>query len=361
MLALKFACIALIVMLFPGCEAKQLVPPYPQSRLVKSVSYYWETHKRQAAGSDNWPLTWSDDGSQYTSWGDGGGFGGSNVRGRVSLGVARIDGDKDDYAGVNIWGGVGAEQPDNISGKSYGVLAVGRQLYMWVSPGSNNQAFIESRLYVSQDSGRTWRILDWAFSREDGIVNPAFAQYGQGYAGARDDYIYIYASQIMDDSRLEVQIPGSIMLMRVLRTRITDRSQYQFFAGLDEKKQPKWSGDIRQAQPVFEDENGVGWNLSVSYNPGLQRYFLMTEHTASMQGNIGIFEAAEPWGEWSTAYYGKFAEGAGIQQSTFYYNFSNKWLSEDGLDFVMVFTGVGENDSWNTVTGRFALWSQELP
>ena len=29
-------------------------------------------------GSDNWPITWADDGHQYTSWGDGCGFGGGN-------------------------------------------------------------------------------------------------------------------------------------------------------------------------------------------------------------------------------------------------------------------------------------------
>ena len=357
---LKLVFPALIAMLSWGCEQKPLAPPYPQSPLVESVGYFWDSHKRFAPGSDNWPVTWSDDDSQYTSWGDGGGFGGGNFRGRVSLGVARIDGGKDDYVGVNLWGGVGADQPDGVSGKSYGLLAVDGRLYMWVSPGSNNQAFIESRLYVSEDSGRTWRILDWAFRREDGIVNPTFAQFGKVYAGARDAYVYLYASQIKDDSRLEVQIPGDIMLMRVLRTHITDRSQYQFFTGLDDERQPKWSGDIRQARPVFEDKNGVGWNLSVSYNPGLQRYFLMTEHTASMQGNIGVFEAEEPWGPWFTVYYGKFADETEIQQSTFYYNFSNKWLSEDGLDFVMVFTGVGENDSWNTVTGRFVLREQKL-
>lgn len=65
-------------------------------------------------------------------------------------------------------------------------------------------------------------------------------------------------------------------------------------------------------------------------------------------------------GPWTTVAYFDHAEsdqfGAGeIQDSTFFWNFSNKWLSDDGTDFVLVFTGVGENDSWNTVEGRFAV------
>jgi hypothetical protein len=43
----------------------------------------------------------------------------------------------------------------------------------------------------------------------------------------------------------------------------------------------------------------------------------------------------------------------GIDATTFFWNFSNKWLSADGRDFTMVFTGVSSNDSWNTVRGRF--------
>jgi hypothetical protein len=44
-----------------------------------------------------------------------------------------------------------------------------------------------------------------------------------------------------------------------------------------------------------------------------------------------------------------------VEASTFFWNFSNKWLSSDGRDFVLVFTGVGSNDSWNTVHGTFHI------
>jgi MYXO-CTERM domain-containing protein len=94
----------------------------------------------------------------------------------------------------------------------------------------------------------------------------------------------------------------------------------------------------------------VGWNVSVSYNAGLGRYLLCTEHDATMGGNLGMFDAPEPWGPWATVGYYSDWEGFG---TTFFWNFSNKWLSADGRDFTIVFTGVGDNDSWNTVRGSF--------
>lgn len=108
-------------------------------------------------------------------------------------------------------------------------------------------------------------------------------------------------------------------------------------------------------ESLLEDPNGVGFSSSVSYNAGLGRYLLMTEHTDSFEGLLGIFDAPEPWGPWTTVEYFEssyFGQGH-IEDTTFYWNYSNKWLSADGTDFTLVFTGIGENDSWNTVRGRF--------
>ncbi len=356
----KYRIVALIFLFLPlitACDPAPVtaLPPYPHSTLINNVILNWSTHVRLAPGSDNWPVTWADDNHQYTSWGDGGGFGGSNFFGRVSLGVARIEGSADAYRGINVWGGKDAEHDSQFGGKSYGIISVDGALYQWVSPGSNEQAYTESRLYVSRDHAATWEPADWAFGRMDGIVNPTFCQYGKDYQGSRDDYVYIYANQVKDSSELAVQRPGEVLLMRVHRASLLDRAKYEYYTGLDKNQQPLWSKSISEHSPVFKDENGVGWNLSVSYNAGLQRYLLMTEHTQSFKANMGIFDALEPWGPWSTVYYGRFGENADIEKSTFFYNFSNKWLSHDGLQFVMLFTGVGRNDAWNSVSGEFVL------
>ncbi|HJX09709.1 MAG TPA: hypothetical protein VJ733_04335 [Candidatus Binatia bacterium] len=40
------------------------------------------TLRNLAPYSDNWCITWADNDHQYTSWGDGGGFGGDQKDGR---------------------------------------------------------------------------------------------------------------------------------------------------------------------------------------------------------------------------------------------------------------------------------------
>ena len=79
----------------------------------------------------------------------------------------------------------------------------------------------------------------------------------------------------------------------------------------------------------------------------------MTEHSKSSQGNLGMFDAPAPWGPWTVVRYMRAFGAPNIQASTFFWNFSNKWLSADGRQFILVFTGVGSNDSWNTVRGSF--------
>src|SRR5918999_2012991 len=132
------------------------------------------------------------------------------------------------------------------------------------------------------------------------------------------------------------------------------KSNYQYFNGLDSAGNPIWSSNINNKKPVFEDPNGVGWNLAVSYNAGLGRYLLTTEHAKSHASNLGIFDAPAPWGPWTTVgYYSNWLSFDNL----FFWNFSNKWLSSDEKDFTLIFTGVKVNDSWNAIRGRFTLAS----
>ncbi len=138
-----WACIAAVAV-FCSFEARAWAQPYPASEVITSVVFDSGSHDPRAPGSDNWPITWADDGNQYTAWGDGGGFGGTNSDGRVSLGVARVEGPGDDYHGHNVWGGKDGDVAATFGGKSYGILSVGGVLYMWVAPGSG-RATIRAR------------------------------------------------------------------------------------------------------------------------------------------------------------------------------------------------------------------------
>ena len=96
----------------------------------------------------------------------------------------------------------------------------------------------------------------------------------------------------------------------------------EFFTGTTRDGHPSWSADGSKKQPVFEDPNGVGWNLAVSHNPGLQRYLVTTDHTETHAGKLGMFDAPEPWGPWTTVAYVE-AWGAGhIELSTFYWSYA---------------------------------------
>jgi hypothetical protein len=347
-----------------GSESTQLGFPYPPSTLIKGVRFDWSSHVRLAEGSDNWAITWADDDHQYSAWGDGGGFGGSDERGRVSLGVAKIQGAFEDYEPLNIWGGHNASYAADFEGKSYGIIFIDGVLYMWVSPGSLTESYEEAGLFHSTDYGATWTPVEWAFVKGDGLIMPTILNFGKNYAGARDNFVYHYFIELQGDpDELSVHIPGKVHLLRVDKSEIlTSKNSYEYFNGLDGNGDPIWSDDINFSQPVFEDPNGVGWNLAVSYNAGLERYLLTTEHTETNQGNLGIFDAPEPWGPWTTVAYMNRSDGTrfahdfrGVPETTFFWNFANKWLSEDGQEFTLVFTGTNDNDSWNTVRGSFEV------
>lgn len=330
--------------------------PYPPSKVIAGVTFDDATARVLAPGSDIWPLTWAADGHQYTCWGDGGGFGGSDKKGRVSFGVARIEGGKDDYTGVNIAGGMNAPHPAPFPGKSTGILALGDTLYLWLT-GSAATRFDFNRLYRSDDHGVTWKDMGVEFSRksgdftgtDEGFFSMSFCQFGQGYAGARDNYVYIYAPEIMDRSSWDVQKPGKITLIRVDQKQLDQKSAYRFFAGLDAAGQPRWTSDSAARQPVWQDAAGGTHRMAVSYNTPLRRY-LLTSIGIDRVGAMAVYDAPEPWGPWTTVYRERNTERWGSK--TILFTFANKWLSGDGRRFVVVHT---RDDSWASMQGEFVL------
>lgn len=342
-------------------EPVERAAPYPPSEVIQGIEFDFSTHRRLAPGSDNWQLTWADDGHQYAPWGDGGGFGGTNSDGRVSLGVGRVEGTWDDYRGYNVWGGKNAENPATFQGKSWGIVAVDGELYMWVSPRSSLTGLhSESRLHRSSDRGATWEPASWSFTKADRLSVPTICQFGRGYEGARDSYVYHYFVDPVARFLFDHLPPGRIYSARVPKDRIMEREGYEFFAGLDTDGAPRWSSDIAAKEPVYQDPNGTGWTVAVSYNRGLRRYILTTEHVITSQGNLGMFEAPEPWGPWRTVAYLSSSSGTEfgrghIVANTFFWNVPPKWQSEDGREVTVVFTGAGQganNDSWNSVRAR---------
>jgi hypothetical protein len=328
-------------------------PPYEPSARIAAIEPDFSRLVLAALGSDNWAVTWAADDHQYAAWGDGGGFGGTAEDGRVSLGVARVEGDAADFRGVNVWGGKDAATPATFDGKSYGILSVEGTLYMWVSPGSGVDSYEEARLASSTDAGLTWQRADWAFERSTGLSMPTFLQAGRDYEAARDDFVYAYfVRQRVRGNSLVVQRPGAIDLGRAPRGRILDRGAWEFHAGR-KRGETVWSADPRCRRAVFKDPNGVGWCVSAGFLPGPGRIVLCTEHTESFRGNVGMFESETPWGPWRTVLYEKLWGPPHVPAKSFFWNFAPRW--SQGLDVVLVFTGIEELDAWASVPARIVL------
>ncbi|MGI9509387.1 MAG: hypothetical protein ACR2QJ_08560, partial [Geminicoccaceae bacterium] len=196
-----------------------------------------------------------------------------------------------------------------------------------------------------------------SFEGDDpGFYCPVFLQYGRDYAGAKDDYVYVYAPEIQQIESLYPQVPGEITLMRVPKTKVNVRSAYEFYAGLGADGEPAWTFEVNDRSPVFTDpENGITQHVTAVYNPGLDRYILTTEHSEHAEGNIGIYDGPTPWGPWTTVHFSDSFGRFETLDNGFMWVLPSKWLSEDGEEFVMIYTGKGRNDSWNTVKGRFLL------
>jgi hypothetical protein len=333
--------------------------PPPNSGVITGVRFDFDTLVELAEGSDNWAVTWADDESQFATWGDGGGFGGTDDVGRVSLGVARIEGEPEDFTTVNVWGGKSAQAKATFTGKSYGILALGPDLWLWrTGEKSRESAFERQDLFVSHDNGLTFEPAGVSFTLEDfgsgrGFFAPTFLQFGPGYRGALDSYVYIYAPEIKSD-KWTVQKPGEITLMRVPAAQLADRAAYEFFAGLDSRGAPSWTSDVLKRTPVFMDATNGVMHTSVTYNAGLGRYLLTTQQRTHRRGGfIGIYESAAPWGPWHKVLF-EDAWEIGLQNgsNSIYWNFSNKWTSADGLRSALVYTGRGP-DNFAVVMAEF--------
>ncbi len=339
-------------------------PAYPPSPVIAGLTFDDTTARTAAPGSDIWPITWADDGHLYTPWGDGGGFGGTNSDSRVSLGIARIEGGKRDYRGINLAGGKNAPHPAPFAGKSEGILALGKTLYLWRDgDGSSPGYFKFFELHRSDDYGATWRAVGVRFSKEGGdfkgddagMMAPAFCQFGQAYAGARDDYVYIYAPDSIDPTHWHLRKPGRINLMRVPHAKIESKADYEFYAGPapggggNLARFMFWTTDPAKRKPVWEDAAQGTHRMAVSYHPVLKRY-LLTTITHNRDGWFSLYDAPEPWGPWTHAH--TEFEPARWGTYTIIFTFVNKWLSADGRDFVIVHT---KDDRWASIEGRFKL------
>jgi CubicO group peptidase (beta-lactamase class C family) len=303
------------------------VAPYPPSPVITAVEWApAETIIRKAEGSDNWPITWTDDDNLYTAYGDGWGFEPKTEK-KLSLGIAKIVGSPPDFKGVNIRTETGERVGQGAKGaKASGMLCVDGVLYMLVRNTGNSQ------IAWSKDYGKTWRWCDWKFTTSFGA--PTFLNFGRNYAGARDEFVYIYSH----DSDSAYEPADRFVMARVPKDKIRERATYEFFKELNSWGRAVWTRDIRNREAVFINP-GRCYRSGITYNAGLKRYLwcqtIHGEDDMRFKGGLGIFDSPEPWGPWTTVFYTEnWDVGPGETSS-----FPTKWMSKDGRTCYVLFSG----------------------
>jgi CubicO group peptidase (beta-lactamase class C family) len=310
----------------PKKTSAQFASPYPPSPVIKGIEWApADTIIRLAKGSDNWPMTWADDDAQYTAYGDGNGFE-PFVKGKLSMGLARVTGAPPDIHGENIRSETAEAKGDGKRGrKASGMLSVDGVLYLLVRNAENSQ------LGWSRDHGATWTWADWKFTESFGC--PAFLNFGKDYAGARDGFVYVYSQ----DADSAYERADRFVMARVPKEKIRDRAAYEFFVKLDPNDQPTWSKDVKERGAVFTNP-GACYRSGISYNAGLKRYLwcqIGPGNDTRYTGGFAIYDAPEPWGPWTTAFHTDLWDtGPGESNSL-----PTKWMSADGRTVHLVFSG----------------------
>jgi Domain of unknown function (DUF4185) len=307
-------------------------PPYPRSDLLTGIRFDRETLRREAEGSDIWSCTWAGDGNVYAAWGDGGGFGGTDQKGRVSLGVAMITGVPPEYKGINVWGGydpISRQKP--TLGKA-SLIAVKGALYLY---DSEQDAWDRCRLWKSEDYGRTWADRGWIFPKTHKVFAfPGLVQFGQDNRLSPDGYVYAFS-----DNDLRRVHDRHLYLFRVPADGMDDLAAYEFFSGTEQA--PRWSHRLDELKPVFSNPAGISWGTTCVYHPATGR-FLLNVSNHEDEGDWGLYESRQLWGPWRTVAYGDDFPAwtyspAEKNRPAYTHTFPAKWMSADGKTLWCVF------------------------
>ena len=394
-------------------------PPYCQSRHIESITFDWTGAYTEPNGSDLWPVTWGQDGNVYTFFGDGGGFGGDNRRGRVSFGVAKMTAPPPLTAQTakNVYGGYEAEHPSTLDGKAGSLIAVGKDFYtiggLWNArelagvKGHKSGAPKRNQLAFSKGNAYSWQAAPWTFCTPDSPTGSfcagGFINYGPGNHGAPGGYVYLFGvasspAYWAGDNGPEVAAElgqtsaapdatatdaiAYTYLARVSKHHVLQREAYEFFAGLNSRGRPRWTRNEKQMQPVFTDGNLKQATTleSASWVPGIHRYIATAQ--GPYIGQTSFYDAPQPWGPWTTISYnnidlqdgtGGWANLGKAGGGSLGVHIVNAWTSQDGLSLWMTYSSDGKApagalfpppgtmlDSFNLVHAQLLLRPESL-
>jgi hypothetical protein len=338
-----------------------------------------DTTIRAGGSGDNWHMTWAKDDMQYTGLCDGRGW--PNIPGYTGLeynsrlyGISgnpqtitfeHVPGYPDLFA---EWG-----TPRSSRYYGFGIIALGDHLYQFLSTPNHQfhetaPRFVGAKLIYSPDLGQTWRNQDgaplswepWPERSRDNMAfyceqGDAFSlltvlQMGQDYRANRDGFVYIYAPNGSVDGTM-----NQMVMLRVARDRILDRTAYEYFARLNRDDSATWVKDINARGIVHTFPRGwvntqihpYAWHPSVVYNEPLGVYMMANwgmgcDASGLWFGKpsyLGFWVAPQPWGPWTQIHEETAWTPVGDAAARCYQpQIAPRWIAEDGRSFWLVWT-----------------------
>ena len=355
----------------------EAVPQHEPSEYIEQILF--DRFRYHCGEGDMWPLTWAEDDRMYCGAGDNNG---------CSMNLWRINTFRfcpEKLTNTGDWGmKMINPQPVSMSRinqsighgiKPAGLLDVKGTLYLSVevqnygdNPFFGRQRNLHGWIVRSTDGGKSFDEYATPENFFEGRVSSChFLQFGKGYRGARDEYVYAYFPCDLDDGGSYWENNDCLLLGRVPVSRILDRQCWEFYAGSD-ALHPVWDRDEKKAQPVFSYYKMTGAN-HVAYNAGIKRYIMgnysfidenlrprpihQMRYPESHISQLTLYEAPEPWGPWKIFYRDDNWGPYGDYQP----NFPTQWMSSDGRIVYMVSSGSW--DDYNLVVQKAAIKLRE--
>jgi hypothetical protein len=365
----KILFILLILIFIPVFA--EAAAPYSNSTYITGISWDHDNRVQDALGSDLFYSTWGPGDYILTSWGDGCGFEDACEKGQggtcvyngtyySGAGVSKLTGTPPNYTVSDVCGHATCADsgdcetkfPVSGSGKIADLLALEGTVYALMNE-QNDPTWPDLTVRKSTDNGETWSNPIWTFYTGSGVLVPqGWVNYGQNYAGAREEGKYVYFT-----ANLGGEGRKSIFMGRVLKEDIEDKNEFEWYSSTNPSN-PTWNSNPANRQAIFYDAAGAMNYSGMVYNPDIGRYLMVTYH-GSPPGlhRLGIFEAPEPWGPWHTIEYNE--SWGSITGTT--YGFASipaKWITDNGETFWLFFSaddGDGNFDSFNMVEATLTM------
>ncbi|MGD9509329.1 MAG: hypothetical protein AB7X49_12360, partial [Geminicoccaceae bacterium] len=323
-----------------------------------------------ARGCDLWQTTWVPGGDLLTGWGD---CVGPKPAPEVKLGtmLARITGGPTSYTVESVPTGIAGSHNDyptngldstgigHTGWKPASFLHVDGKLWVWSFGGGDNSC-TKSRLKASANPAAAVPSFSWSSWTLNEVGYLSFVQYGEGYRGGPDGYVYALIPLIAPGKPgRDCQLGGSHFgLMRGNRANLGNAAGWQYYAGRSGGN-PIWApataAGAASAAPIFSSPGRTyAARGSLTYNAGKGRFLLTLpwlppgcdKDSTRFCAGIEVWSSTQPWGpaspqDWtlhfrsSASWPGgrtncgtgtvQYDRGAGEQA-----HFPPRWMSADG-------------------------------